>query len=382
MGGRSGMTPVRLDLPYLMTDTDRHGNRRIFVRRHGRKVRIREIPGTQAFLRAYSEALDALNAIAGAGATLMRAIAPPGSLGWLAASYFGSAEFRALDSKSQATRRLVIEDCLREPRKPGSSDLMAACPISALSAAHVLMLRDRRADKPGAANNRLKYLSAMFGWAVQRGLMRSNPARDARPIRYASDGFHPWTISEVRQFEDRHAIGTKARLALALLLFTGARRGDVVTFGRQHVKDGWLRFVPRKTRYKRARISEKPILPELAHIIAASQCGDLTFLMTEYGKPFTAAGFGGWFRKRCNEAGLHHCSAHGLRKAGATLAAENGATDRQLMALYDWDTASQATVYTAAADRKRLAGEAAKLLSSEQTVNIDCPTELPHQKSV
>jgi hypothetical protein len=66
MGGRSGMTPVRLDLPYLMTDTDRHGNRRIFVRRHGRKVRIREIPGTQAFLRAYSEALDALNAIAGA----------------------------------------------------------------------------------------------------------------------------------------------------------------------------------------------------------------------------------------------------------------------------------------------------------------------------
>jgi integrase len=275
----------------------------------------------------------------------------------------------------------VIEGCLREPRKPGSHDIMAACPIGILSAAHMLMLRDRRADRPGAANNRLKYLSAMFGWAVSRNLMKTNPARDARPFRYPSDGFHSWTLAEVRQFEARHPIGTKARLALALLLFTGARRGDVVLFGRQHIKDGWLSFVPNKTRYKRARKSEKPILPELARIIAKSPCSDLTLLVTEYGKPFTAAGFGGWFRKRCDEAGLPHCSAHGLRKAGATIAAENGATDRQLMALFDWETASQATTYTAAADRKRLAAEAAKLLEvGEQSENTECPTEVSHQK--
>ena len=260
---------------------------------------------------------------------------------------------------------------------------MAACPVSVLSTAHVLMLRDRRADKPGAANNRLKYLSAMFGWAVERSLMRSNPVRDAKPIRYASDGFHTWTPAEVKQFEERHPIGTKARLALALLLFLGVRRGDLVTLGKQHVKDGWISFVPAKTRYRRVRKSEKPILGELARVLAASPCGDLTFLVTDYGKPFTAAGFGGWFRKRCDEAGLPHCSAHGLRKAGATIAAENGATDRQLMALFDWDTASQATTYTAAANRKRLTASAAKLLGAgEQTENIDCPTEVSHQKIV
>jgi integrase len=133
----------------------------------------------------------------------------------------------------------------------------------------------------------------MFGWAVSRNLMKSNPARDAKPFRYASDGFHTWTLAEVQQFEARHPVGTKARLALALLLFTGARRGDVVTFGRQHIKSGWLSFVPNKTRHKRARRSEKPILPELAQIISNSPCGDLTLLVTEYGKPFTAAGFGG-----------------------------------------------------------------------------------------
>jgi integrase len=256
---------------------------------------------------------------------------------------------------------------------------MAACPIEKVTAAIVMMLMDRKADLPGAANNRKKYLSALFGWGVKARHMKANPARDAERVGYATDGFHTWSMEEVRQFEARHPVGTKAHLALALLLYTGARRGDAVTLGRQHVKDGVLRYVPRKTRYKRMTASETPILPVLANIINASPTGDLTFIVSEYGQPFTAAGFGNWFRKRCNEAGLPHCSAHGLRKAGATLAAEAGATDRQLMALFDWTSASQATVYTAAADRKRLARQAAQLMVGQFG---DCPTEsgLPHRK--
>jgi integrase len=301
--------------------------------------------------------------------------APAGTLGWLAACYFASVEFRRLDLKSQFTRRGIIEACLREPRKPGSRDLMRECPLSVVSPAHVKMLRDRKAATPAAANNRRKYLSSMFGWAIEQGLLRFNPAREVRRVRYATDGFHSWTVDEVRQYEKRHPVGTKARLAFALLLFLGPRRGDVVTLGRQQERDGWLRFVPRKTRYKRLEPTEKPILPILADIIARSPTGDLTYLVTEYGKPFTATGFGNWFRARCDEAGLPHCSAHGLRKAGATIAAENGATDRQLMALYDWTSEKQANVYTAAANRKRLAGQAAQLLARDQSAN----TEVSHQ---
>jgi integrase len=366
------MKPMRLDLPYLMADTDRHGTRRLFVRRNGRKVRIREKPGTAAFASAYTAALERLES-AEPRALPRRQSAPSGTLGWLVASYVAAAEFKALDRISQRTRRGILEGCLLEPREPGSSDLMALCPIDVLAAPHVLMFRDRRADKPGAANNRLKYLSAMFGWAVGRGILRWNPARDVKPVRYSSSGFHSWTPAEVLQFEARHPIGSKARLALALLLFTGPRRGDVVTFGRQHVKDGWIRFVPRKTRYKRSTLLEIPIVPELARILAATPTGELTFLETEYGRAFSAAGFGAWFRKRCDEAGLEHCTAHGLRKAGAAIAAERGATDRQLMALYGWTSSSQATVYTAAADRKKLAGEAAKLLSGDRTENEPAP---------
>jgi integrase len=356
------MTAVRIDFPYLKEDTDRHGNVRIYVRRGGCKIRIREPKGSPGFARAYAEAVYALDHPGGARAGRGNEPAPAGTLGALAASYFASSRFKALDPKSQTTRWLVIEHCLREPRKPGSPSLMAACPLEYVTAAAVMMLMDRKADKPGAANNRKKYLSAMFGWAVRQGHIKSNPARDAERASYATDGFHTWSVDEVQQFEARHPVGSKARLALALLLFTGSRRGDVVTFGRQHVKDGTLRFVPRKTRYKRMTPSEKPWLPMLAEIVEASPTGDLTFLVTEYGKPFTAAGFGGWFRDRCNEAGLPHCSAHGLRKAGAALAADGGATDRQLMAMFDWTTSSQANVYTAAANKKHLAREGSNIL--------------------
>jgi integrase len=281
-----------------------------------------------------------------------------------------------LDQRARHSRRAIIEECLREPRKPRVDDLMRDCPNTALAPAHIKMLRDRKVNAPGAANNRRKYLSSMFGGAVEEGLMRSNPAREVRRIKYATEGFHAWTVDEVRQFEERHPVGSKARLALALLLFLGVRRGDVVTLGRQHVKDGWLRMVPRKTRHKRLELSEKAILPVLADVIAKSPTGDLTFLVTEYGRPFTAAGFGGWFRKRCDEAGLRHSSAHGLRKAGATLAAENGATDRQLMALYDWTSEKQANVYTTAANRKRMAGVAAARLAGS-----DGEQEVTHQVS-
>lgn len=361
---------MEIDLPYLSRDKDRHGNWRLYVRKNGRKIRIKEVSGTAAFTRAYSEAVEALDGPSPAPGPRKP---PRGTLGWLVAAYCGSSEFKALDTRSQATRRRVLDSCLLEPLRPGSSDHMWACPINRLSAAHCQVLRDRKVGKPGAANNRLKYLSSMFGWAVERRLMVSNPARDAKPVKYATGGFYTWTDADVQRYEDFYPVGTRARLALALLLYTGVRRDDVVRLGRQHVKGQTLVFVPRKTRHLRAEASVKPILSELERIIAASPTGDLAFLVTAHGQPFTANGFGGRFRDWCDKAGLPQCTAHGLRKAGATRAANLGATDRQLMALFDWTSSSQATTYTKKADKTKLAGEAMQLLSRDQTANADCP---------
>jgi hypothetical protein len=74
---------------------------------------------------------------------------------------------------------------------------------------------------------------------------------------------------------------------------------------------------------------------------------------------------------------MRHCSAHGLRKAGATIAAENGATEHQLMAIYGWESPKQAALYTRKADRKRLAGDAMHLLVPGQIENESVPLAEP-----
>jgi integrase len=362
-----------LDFPYLFIDQDRHGNERVYVRRHGRKIRLRETKGTPSFIEAYREAIEALDRVNGhRDGTRGPTAASPGTVGWLMAKYLGSAEFKALAPASRRARRAMLDECAREPRRPNApKDVTRDCPLRAFNSPYVKMLRDRVASKPGAAANRMKHLSAVFGWAIENGVggVAVNPVRDVRSIKKKSGGFYTWTEADVEKFEAFYPIGTKPRLALALLLYSGSRRQDMVTFGRQHIRDGWLRFVPKKTLYKRNRLSEKPVLPVLADIIARSPCGDLTFLQTEYGKAFTPAGFGGWFRDKCNAAGLPKCTAHGLRKAGATRAAENGATDRELMALFDWDSPSMAAVYTKAASQKRLAQQSVHLMQRERAEN-------------
>ena len=350
------MIPMKLDFPYLICDRDRHGNVRYYVREPGKpKIRIRETPSTPDFNRAY----EAARAVA---APERRPAHAPNTLRWLVALYMASADFRRLDRNSQRNRASVLHSCLDEPLKPKSPDLMGECPVAAFSAAHIRVLRDRKSDEPGAANNRLKYLSSAFGWAVEAGHAPRNPVRDVRRIKYASSGFHSWSVEEIRLFCARHPSGSKARLALALLLFTGARRGDIVVLGRQHVKNGWLRFVPGKTRKTSSEAVEVPVLPEMAAEITASPLTGLTFLLTEYGQPFTAAGFGGWFKDRCIEAGLPHCSAHGLRKAGASMAAENGATEEQLRAIFNWSTAKQSATYTRRARRRVLTANLGDLI--------------------
>ena len=148
---------------------------------------------------------------------------------------------------------------------------------------------------------------------------------------------------------------------MGLLLWTGVRRSDLVKLGKQHVRDGKLRFTQQKNRKRKPVQTAIPLLPELQQVIDASPTGDLTFLVTGTGAPYTVWGFGNWFRDRCVEAGVPG-RAHGLRKAGAATAAENGATTKQLMAIFGWLTLEQAEIYVEAANREKLATDAMGLL--------------------
>jgi integrase len=134
-----------------------------------------------------------------------------------------------------------------------------------------------------------------------------------------------------------------------------------------------LRFTQHKNRQNKPVTLVIPIIAALKKIIDASPCGDLTFLVTELGRPFSSAGFGNRFRQWCNDAGLKHCSAHGLRKAAAARLAELGATEHEIMAVTGHRTSKEVTRYTRAAQQKILAERAMAKLAAGQKANKSVP---------
>lgn len=251
--------------------------------------------------------------------------------------------------RTQRVRRGILENfCEKDGDKPYKD----------LEARHIRKRRDALTHTPETANGMIKALRQVFTYAIANDLATRNPAKDVPYLKSTGDGFHSWSIAEVEQFENRHAVGTMARLALALLLYTGQRRSDVVLFGPGHVHDGWLKFTQVKNQLRKPISLEIPIRQELQRVIDASPCGDLTFLVTEFKRPFTSNGFGNWFRKRCDEADLPHCSAHGLRKAAASRLAENGSGENEIMAITGHQTSKEVTRYTKAARQRVLAEKA------------------------
>jgi len=211
-------------------------------------------------------------------------------------------------------------------------------------------------------------IRTLMRFAVEEGWRKDNPTADVRPIRIRSEGFHTWSEVEIAAFEKRWEIGTRERLALSLLLYTGQRRGDVIHMGRQHLNNGRLHVVQSKTGVRLAI----PIHANLECVLAETSIENMTFLTTSAGHPFSPAGFGNWFREACNAADLPKgCSAHGLRKAACRRLAEAGCSANQIAAISGHKTLREVSRYTAAADQERLADDAMNTLSGpdrEQTV--------------
>jgi integrase/recombinase XerD len=336
---------VRIKLQYVVEDVDRHGNVRLYFRRKGqRKVRLLGLPGSQEFMTAYRAALSGSED----NKEKFRR-ATKGSFGYVCLAYYASATFRGLDISTQSWRRRALDSVCEQHRDK---------PVALMRPKHVRLLRDELADRPGAARNRLKALRALFRWAVEADEASHDPTRDVKAISYATKGHHTWTLEEVHAFETCHPIGTKARLAMAILLYTTCRREDAVRLGPQHVRNGRIRYRQAKNEHRNPVDIDIPLHPDLATAIAAAPSAHLTFLVTDLGRPFTPAGFGNKFRGWCDKANLPHCSAHGLRKATSARLAERGATAHEIMAITGHQSLEEVERYTRAARKSQLADSA------------------------
>jgi site-specific recombinase XerD len=337
-------------LPYVHSYRDRHGRLRHYLRRAGhRKVPLPADLHSPEFLAAYQ---DAMARPAASRISIGAARHAPDSVARWVALYLESATFAALAPDTRRTRRNILE---RFRVRHGDK--------------RATMLRQGDIERiigslsPVVARNFLKALRPWLKWCAAQGLRGDNPAADVERPAVRSTGYNTWPEEHIVAFRARHPLGTTARLALELLVSTGAARADVVRLGRQHVQGGILSF----RRHKTGVLVEIPVLPEIAAILAAlpQRNGQLTYLLNEYGRPFSDAGFGNWFRERCNEAGIPvGYSAHGIRKYAATLRANRGATAHELMAWFGWLSIREAERYTRNAERRRLAIGLAQRLGS------------------
>ena len=275
-----------------------------------------------------------------------------GTVNALTIAFYRSTAFCGLAKSTQTTYRGILE---RFREQHGSK------PVARMEPQHVRRVIEASAGRPAAANNLLKVLRAVMRLAVDDGWRPDDPTAGVRPIRHRSQGFHTWTEAEIALYEAAHPVGTRARLALDLLLYTGCRRGDVVLLGKQHLTgNGAIRIRQEKT----DAVVELPIHSRLAASLASVPADQLTFLMTAHGRPFSPAGFYNWFVESCRTAGLPKgCSPHGLRKAIAVRLADAGASTHQIAAVTGHRTLKEVERYTREANQRKLARAGIELLS-------------------
>jgi integrase len=242
-------------------------------------------------------------------------------------------------------------------------------PYAWITTATILAGKERRANTPHQARHFLDAMRGLFRWARDAGLVKADPTTGvSNPQRKKTDGFAAWSEADMVAYETRWPIGTRQRVWLDVMAYTGLRRGDAVRLGRQHVRNGVATIKTEKSGFTLE--VALPILPVLQATLDAGPCGDLTFIVGENGRPLAKESFGNLFKDACKSAGVLG-SAHGVRKIAATRAADAGATEAQLMAIFGWTDSKMAAYYTRTANRKRLAAEAMEKL---------CGTSIPAPK--
>lgn len=331
-------------LPFVTEERLPSGAMRYRFRRGTVKVTLRGEPGSREFLDHYSSLRD--------GVPIPQSRAVRGSVEWLVGLYLKELERRVeANLASPLTLKGHRHHLGRLVDEYGQKD--AAMPRSA-----VILLHDKYMSTPGAADNLLKAIAAMYKWAINRQHVTcDNPTRDVKRNRVKTGGFKPWSSDDIIAYLEHHKPGTMARRALILAMATTARRSDLCRLGRQNefIRDGrtWLRWKQAKAPHG---LVEMPMPSALIEELRGT--GNMTYILNGYGAPFSVAGLGNKFRTWANDAKLAGRSLHGVRKGLSSILTSNGATSVEIDVLLGHEMGSPETrVYIREAERARLAAD-------------------------
>ncbi len=334
------MTSLRLD--FVERFKDRHGKVRHYYRREGRRIALPGRAGEADFMEAYAYAAAEFDTASPAPVVRYA----PGTIDALAAAYFASVEFKSLSDETKRTYKFTIE---RFRDEHGSAR------VAHLQRKHVKAIISTRYDASGAAaaNKLLKNIRLLMKLAIEMGWRKDDPTVGLKLAKLEGEGFADWSEADIAKFEAHWPSGSRQRLAMYLALYTGQRRSDIVRMGRQHMRGDAIEVRQQKTG---ARLLI-PVHPKLKAELAQAKGEHLTFIVTEYGAPFSVAGFGGWFSDAARAAGLAR-SIHGLRKSAARRLAEAGCSTKQIAAVTGHASLREVERYTLAAEQERLARDA------------------------
>lgn len=344
---------------YVHGFIDRHGKPRFYLRRPGaaKQIPLPGLPYSPDFMAAYEAAMkgEPERIVIGAGRSA------PGTVSAVIASYYSHELWLEKLSKASRDMRRPILEHFRADHGDKRVALLQPQHISKILAP----------KKRFAKRNWLKTFRGLMAFCLQEQHITVDPTQGVKLLPGSkSSGHMTWKEDQVEQYRNHHAIGTMPRLALELLLNVAARRQDVYQLGRPHLRGGKLSWRPSKTRRSTGKLLTIRATAEfLAASAAMPATGSLTFLTTDYGKPFaSAAGFGNKFADWCIDAGLkpvvcddgrtRNFRAHGLRKAACRFLAHAGCTAPEIMAISGHSTLAQVQVYIEEVEQARLADTA------------------------
>ena len=342
--GRHGL----IRLKYVHAFRDRTGRMRYYFRRHGKRIALPGLPGSDQFMAAYATQLNVEKRD-----VEQRPKAAPGTFAALALRYYGSPQYQSLSATSRSNYRRVIDGFLEQHGHRR---------IDQMTREHVDIIIGKMANKPGAGIFLLKRLRTLVRYAMALGWTDRDPTAGVKG--YQSKEIHTWTEDEIAIFEKRWPEGSRQRRAFALLLYTGQRGSDVHRMLWSDLVADTIRVVQQKTKTKLVI----PLHESLSHLLSMGERDGEAILTTIYGKPFTVKDFGKMISDAIREAGLpRRCVAHGLRKAAARRLAEAGCSTSEIMAITGHKTLAEVERYTRAAEQERLARRAIKRQSENKS---------------
>lgn len=318
------------------------------------------------FLAAYLVACNSTHAEQPKAIELVK----PNSVADIIRRYLSSHSFRELSSSYQDVRRRDLNRLLAV-----NDGAIGRVPFASVRPEHIRHQLDTMEVNP--ANERLKSWSALGKFAVERKLVTTTPTESVKQLKSTTtEGFIPWTFSDIEKYRRRWDYGTEARVAFELQYWAGCRISDSIGLGPDNVDDdGWLVFIQKKTKSEVSvpfdrglpRFAVAEDLEHLRRAIAAMGPRNGTFMLTENGKPRSAKGASQWFSERARMAEIAGGkTSHGLRKSRMIRHAERGANIHQIAAWSGHETLKEIERYTRRAEKRRMLSP--ERLSSEPSV--------------